>query len=166
MQARLEALEEQEKKLEKKIDLVADRVAERMGYRTLPWLKATWFLLWVYTILTILVLIQRSDFINLTICVTALYMLFNTQTLTRTRFRVLVLGIIVSWIYDILWFFLKFREFSEHSKDESQNVEKNVRRFSLVMSVASFILRVSLMNNLCVLDFCGNRILERLNGLC
>ena len=78
MQARLEALEEKEKKLEVKIDIVADKVAEKMGYRSLPWLKATWFLLWIYTVLTILVLIQRSDFINLTICVTALYMLFNT----------------------------------------------------------------------------------------
>lgn len=123
-------------------------MAERFGYRSLPWLKVTWILLWAYTVLTCLVMLNRPDFINLTVCVTALYMLFNTQTLTRTRFRMLVLGIFISLIYDIIWFLMKFREYSEDSKDDAMNQEKNVRRFSLMVSIISFILRVRIVNNM------------------
>ena len=103
------------------MDAVADVVAEKMGYHKLPWLRVTWILLWAYTCLTCLVMIYRSDFINLTVCVTALYMLFNTHTLTRTRFRVLVLGIFISIVVDIFWFIIKWREFSKDDKEDAMN---------------------------------------------
>ena len=45
----------------------------------MPWFRLTWVLLWIYTGLTILVLFKRSDFINLTVCTVALYMMFNTE---------------------------------------------------------------------------------------
>jgi hypothetical protein len=74
----------------------------------MPWLKVTWAILWLYTFFTILVLFFRPDFINLTVCVVALYMMFNTDRITRFRFRLLVLGIIITLIYDIIWFVMKF----------------------------------------------------------
>jgi len=77
----------------------------------MPWFRLTWVLLWIYTGLTILVLFKRSDFINLTVCTVALYMMFNTERITRNRFRLLVLGIFITLIYDIIWFILKTREY-------------------------------------------------------
>jgi hypothetical protein len=74
----------------------------------MPWLKVTWAILWLYTFFTILVLFFRPDFINLTVCVVALYMMFNTDRITRFRFRLLVLGIIITLIYDVIWFVMKF----------------------------------------------------------
>ena len=112
-----------------------------MGYSSVPWFKLTWVLLWMYTGVTNLVLFYRQDFINLTVCIIALYMMFNTERITRTRFRMLVVGIILSLIYDLTWFYLKHSEYSDEPKADS-GMEKNLKKFSLMMSYASFILRV------------------------
>jgi len=69
-------------------------------------------------------------------------MMFNTDKITRGRFRMLVLGILISIIYDIAWFVIKTREYAEDSKTDP-GMEKHVKKFSLMMSYASFILRVS-----------------------
>lgn len=49
-----------------------------MGYSDVPWFKLTWYILWIYTGLTMLIMLGRADFVNMTICTTALYMMFNT----------------------------------------------------------------------------------------
>ena len=84
---------------------------------------------------------MRPDFFNLTICTTALYMMFNTDKITKLRFKVLVFGILITLIYDLIWFFMKHNEYSEEPKSDGSG-EVNVRKFSLMMSYASFILRV------------------------
>jgi hypothetical protein len=143
---------------------VAETVARKMGYSSVPWFKLTWVLLWMYAGLTNLVLFYRQDFINLTVCVVALYMMFNTERITRGRFRMLVLGIILSLIYDLVWFYLKHHEYSDEKSDTGS--EKNLKKFSLMMSYASFILRVSEIESLNLgIDLCGFSILERLDGL-
>ena len=96
-------IEVKEKQVEEKFDSVSANLAYRMGYDEVPWIKATWSLLWLYTILTIFVMYYRPDFVNLTICISAIYMLFNTHILTRTRFRFLVGAIFLSILYDILF---------------------------------------------------------------
>jgi hypothetical protein len=73
----------------------------------MPWLRLTWVVLCLYTVLTVMVMFSRSDFVNLTVCTAAIYMLFNTESLTRMRFRALVLGIIISLVYDLFWFIIK-----------------------------------------------------------
>jgi hypothetical protein len=82
----------------------------------------------------------RPDFLNLTICTVALYMLNNTQTITQGKFKVLVLGVFISIVYDILWFYIKHAEYSSALDGSS---EAGIRKFSLLMSYASFLLRVS-----------------------
>lgn len=139
--ARIEAVEVHEKKLEARIDQVANTFAKRVGYDTVPWFMLTWYLLWLYTTLTILVMYLRPDFLNLTICTTALYMMFNTERITKLRFRMLVVGIFVSIFYDIAWFVLKHQEYAIESKNDGGG-EASLRRFSLMMSYASFLLRV------------------------
>jgi ribose/xylose/arabinose/galactoside ABC-type transport system permease subunit len=112
-----------------------------MGYSDVPWFQLTWYLLWLYTGLTILIMLKRSDFVNLTICTTALFMMYNTDRISRSIFRVLVLGIIISLAYDLLWFFLKHSEFAEDSKADG-GMEASLRKFVLMLSYVSFILRV------------------------
>lgn len=87
---------------------------------------------------------SRPDFVNLTVCTTALYMMFNTDRITKTRFKILVLGIFISIIYDLFWFIMMHYEYSAEIKTDGSG-EANVRRFSLFMSYASFILRVRLV---------------------
>lgn len=85
----------------------------------------------------------RPDFFNLTICTTALYMLFNTERITKLRFKMLTYGIFITIIYDLIWFFIKHGEYSEEPKTDGSG-EVRIRRFSLMMSYASFLLRVNI----------------------
>lgn len=94
-----------------RFDVISNVLAKRAGYESVPWFRLTWVLLWIYTVLTIFVLFKRTDFINLTICTVALHMMFNTDRITRTRFRMLVLGIFITLIYDLIWFILKTQEY-------------------------------------------------------
>lgn len=83
----------------------------------------------------------KPDFLNLTICTTALYMMFNTERISKSRFRILVLGIVISLIYDTFWFIIKTGEYTFEPKNDESG-EAGVRRFSLIMAIASFIIRV------------------------
>lgn len=51
----------QEKKAEQELDRVAKQVAQQMGYRSVPWLGATYFFLFVQLILSMLTQIHRKD---------------------------------------------------------------------------------------------------------
>lgn len=113
-----------------------------MGYENVPWYKLTWWLLWLYTGLTILVMLKREDFLNMTICTAAMYMLFNRQRITKTLFRILVLGIFISLIYDLCWFFLKHSEFSTEQKADG-GMENNIRKIVLMLSYMAFLLKVT-----------------------
>jgi hypothetical protein len=127
-----------------------------------PWYSLTKVVLGIQTILTIMTLFFRTDFVNLTVCTTAIYMLSNTDKIKKWTFRGLVFGIFISLIYDLLWFF-----FQEQSNDlEDGGVQKSVRNFSLTISYLSFFFRVSIKPlPLYYIDNCGSCLLERLSRL-
>jgi len=107
-----------------------------------------------------MVLFFRTDFLNLTICTTAIYMLNNTDRIKRWSFRVLVFGIFLSLVYDLLWFYLQ-----EQSNDAADGgVQHRVRSFSLSISYLSFFFRVSPICLNSFLDHSSPRLLERLSG--
>ena len=70
---------EAESKLKDNFDAVTSRIAEAVGVQEIPWLKLTFRMAQIYGILTILVLFHRPDFINLTVCTVAFYMLLNLK---------------------------------------------------------------------------------------
>jgi hypothetical protein len=117
-----------------------------MGYSDVPWFKLTWYLLWAYTVLTILIMLKREDFINLTVCTCGLFIMFNTDRISRMIFRVLVLGIIISLVFDIIWFILKHGEFTEDSSKSDGGLENGIKKFVLLMSYLSFVIRVININ--------------------
>lgn len=79
----------------------------KLGFSYVPWFTLTKIVLGIYTVLTMFVLFFRPDFINLTVCTAAAYMLMNTDKIKKWTFRTLVMGIFVSLIYDIVWFMLQ-----------------------------------------------------------
>ena len=85
-----------------------------------------------------MVLFFRTDFVNLTVCTAAIYMLNNTDKIRKTTFRILVLGIFLSLAIDLVWFFLQ----EQNSDELDGGVEKSVRSFSLTVSYFSFFFRV------------------------
>lgn len=95
----------------------------------------------------------RPDFLNLTVCLLGLYMMFNIDMISKTKFRMLVLGIFLSLIYDIIWFYIKHSEYaggSDLTKSDG-NTEVAIRKFSLLVSYTSFFFRVS---NKLILTIC------------
>ena len=120
-------------------------------------------MLYIYTGLTIFVLFFRPDFINLTVCIVAFYMLSNTDRIKRVTFRMLVFGIFLSLLYDIFFFIL-----NQQGGDQAYDggVEKGVRNFSLTMSYISFFFRVSTHCFLTLFaDISSISVLERLSRL-
>ena len=108
----------------------------------------------------------RPDFLNLTICLAGSYILDHEQVRTKGKFRVLVLAIFLSLLFDLLWFLIKTSEYSAGDKQSDGSAEAGLRKFSLVVSYASFILRVSsliiIITPLIAPD--SRRVLEGLHG--
>ena len=123
---------------EKKIDEVAGDLAKRAGYDQVPWFMLTWWVLWIYTGLTMLVMFFKPDFLNITICCIGLNMMFNIDYITKLRFRMLVFGIFLSLLYDLFWFF-----YSDSYFKNDGSVESSVRQFSMLMATLTFFFKVS-----------------------
>jgi hypothetical protein len=68
-----------EQKLMKSIDNMSTTIAYKLGFSYVPWFTLTKIVLGIYTALTCMVLFFRTDFLNLTICTAAIYMLMNTD---------------------------------------------------------------------------------------
>lgn len=118
----------------------------KYGYDSVPWFALTWWVLWIYTLLTLLVMFLRPDFLNLTICIIGLYMMFNTDRITKNKFRMLVFGVFLSIIYDLVWFIVKHQEYAPDvsaAGETTSAVEAGVKKFSLMMAYTSFFFRVS-----------------------
>src|ERR1700709_1096421 len=91
----------------KSIDNVSTTIAYKLGFSYVPWFTLTKIVLGIYTILTCFVLFFRTDFLNLTVCTSGIYMLMNTDKIKRWTFRALVLGIFLSLFYDLFWFMMQ-----------------------------------------------------------
>jgi len=104
-------------------------------------LRCTMVMTVIYLIITMLVTIYKYDFVNLTCAVLALYMLTNLHSTKPKFFRCLVAGIVLSLVYDVLWFWEKYRAFNEDD-DEDGGMERTLRRFSLTMATISFFFKI------------------------
>jgi hypothetical protein len=79
-------------------------MARSMGLDSCPWYLLTVVVLWIYIILTIMACYYRADFLNATICVVSFYMVNEPHQVKKWTFRLLVVGILLSIIYDVLYF--------------------------------------------------------------
>lgn len=111
----------------------------------MPWFRLTWVVLVIYAILTLIIMFYRPDYINLTISTVALYMMFNTDSITKIRFRLLVVGIIMTLIFDLFWFALKHYEYSVSSSEDG-GLESGLKKTVLAVSYISFFFRVQYLN--------------------
>ena len=96
----------------------------------------------IFTIVTCFVHFYKADFVNLTVCTIAIYLLTNAKDARPEQFRYLVAGTILSFIYDIVWFLTRYKEMSEDSSEADGGVESSVRKFSFYMTIVSLIFKV------------------------
>lgn len=96
-----------EQQIVKNIDNISNNIANKLGFSYVPWFTLTKIVLGIYTLLTCFVLFFRPDFVNLTVCTSAIYMITNTDKIKKWTFRALVLGIFISLLYDLFWFMIQ-----------------------------------------------------------
>ena len=131
----------QEKAMEARFDGLAALVAQKAGldHNNIPWAMATLCVLGVYLILTIFAMFYRADFLSLTICTMGIYIIDNPQNCDRGTFRMLVVAIVVSWVYDILFLWLRS---ASHENKLSGGTEGTVIYFSFTCAWISFFWRI------------------------
>jgi len=131
----------QEKALEAKFDKILSMAAPRAGMdsKNIPWGHATLLVLGVYLILTIFAMFYRADFLSLTICTMGIYIIDNPQNCERGTFRMLVAAIAVSWVYDIIYLWVRS---ASHENKLSGGTEQTVIYFSFLCTWISFFWRI------------------------
>lgn len=96
----------------------------------------------VFTIVTLLVHFYKADFINLTVCSLAFWLLHNHEDFNRVYFRYLIVGLVLSVGYDVTWLVLRFGDMSESGDAiDRDGIEGTIKKFSLIMTVISLILK-------------------------
>lgn len=85
---------------------VTDGVARSIGLDGCPWYLLTIIVLWLYIVVTALACFYRADFLNATICVVAFYMVSEPHSVKKWTFRLLVLGVLMSLLFDFAFFML------------------------------------------------------------
>ena len=105
---------------------------QKKGFRVPKWSRATFIMTFIFLIVTLLIHFYKADFVNLTVCTVAIYLLSNAKDAQPKHFRYLVAGTIISFVYDILWMILRGSDMSGDD-EESGNVEAAIRKFSLFM---------------------------------
>jgi inner membrane protein involved in colicin E2 resistance len=79
----------------------------RSGMRPVQWAKLTFRLTIIYTVLVMLSCMAKADSLNITVCCLAIYQLMHTSEVTKNSFRGLVLLLLLSLVYDMLWYFMQ-----------------------------------------------------------
>uniref|UniRef100_A0A7S3MX90 Uncharacterized protein n=1 Tax=Strombidium inclinatum TaxID=197538 RepID=A0A7S3MX90_9SPIT len=140
-----------EAKFAEQADPVATMVGNMFGYeegQLAPFYsKCIMIVAFIYGVLSVFSCFARPDFLNLTICTVAVHQLASVKSIRKSTFRNLVLGIFVSFLYDIVWLFFEWEEF-EQDKGEIESegkVEMGMKRFSLYVSVFSLLFRPVVM---------------------
>ena len=101
-------------------------------------------LVWIFACLTMLLMLKRPAFVNITVAALAFYVLENPQNISRQTFRGLVLLIVLSWVYDFIWLFFIDASVSEEDEEDGGN-EYKLRRFIRVLSYIALMFKVILV---------------------
>ena len=118
---------------EKKVAVGMDEMADGMGIRQPPWYRWLVWLTILYVFLTLLTLFTLPNFIDLTFSSLTMFMI-EPLTLTKGAFRTLLLGVIISFFFDIFHIIMRasfYWDFELYFQDN----EKGIRRFALIWAI-------------------------------
>ena len=116
--------------MEKKFAVSLDEMADGMGIRQPPWYRWLVWLTLLYVFLTLCTCFAIPNFIDLTFSSLTMFMI-EPLTLTKSSFRTLLIGVILSFFFDIFHLVLRssfYWDFELFYHD----TERGVRRFSLI----------------------------------
>lgn len=113
----------------------------KRGVNPIKWARATFVLTIIFTIITCLACFYKPDFLNLTVCTVAIYILSNAQDSQQKHFRYLIFGTVLSFVYDLIWILFKGFDYSGDD-EENGGMEAKIKKFSLLMVILSLIIKV------------------------
>ena len=119
-----------------------DKYIERQGYHQIQWAKCTFWMTIIFLIITMLVHFYKADFVNITICCVAIYLLTFADPDGEKYWRWMVFGIVLTLGYDLLWFWEREDDYSGDMDKEDGGVQSNVRSLSLKMAWVSFLYKI------------------------
>ena len=64
-------------------DQYVGQVQKRFKIETIPWLMVTKVCVWIFTAITLLVMLKRPVFLSITVAALALYVLDNPESIRR-----------------------------------------------------------------------------------
>lgn len=103
-----------------------DQAIVGQGYRPIKWARCCFTLTAIYTVLNLLAGLYRADFLNITVCAVAIFLLTNPGEVNKSHFRLLVFGTFVSIVYDGLWHAMQSQSEQEA---EDGGVQNTLRSF-------------------------------------
>lgn len=113
--------------IEEKVSSSIDVYLREKGFRQINWARLCFTVTIIYTVLNLFAGLYRADFVNITVCAVAIFLLTNPEMVDKTSFRCLVAGTFLSLVYDIVWRFMQDFE-AEESAD--CGMQGSVRLFS------------------------------------
>ena len=94
-------------KTEEKMSSSIDGYLRDKGFRQINWARLCFTVTVIYTVLNLFAGLYRADFVNITVCAVAIFLLTNPEMVDKTSFRLLVAGTFLSLVYDIVWRFMQ-----------------------------------------------------------
>jgi len=85
------------------VDYGAEKVFQKFEVREVPWYGATRAVVVIQLVLICLSMTERPDFVGLTVIALAIYSVEFPETITHKTFRLLVLALASTFLYDIVW---------------------------------------------------------------
>jgi hypothetical protein len=90
-------------KIEEKMSSSIDVYLRNKGFRQINWARLCFTVTVINTVLNLFAGLYRADFLNITVCAVAIFLLTNPEMVDKTSFRLLVAGTFLSLVYDIVW---------------------------------------------------------------
>ena len=112
------------------VDKYVNKFVKRLGYRKAEWLPCVHILLLLPFVLNVFACYARPDFITQIVIVLAVMFLSDTEQISRTKFRLLPLVLLLSIFYDFIWLFF-LQDMSKEALISEGGIEANVKMFSL-----------------------------------
>ena len=85
----------------------------------------------IMLMLALMVCFYKADFLNLTVCCVAIYILNNADAVTGkqdlTKWRLVIFGSVITFVYDVLWFMLRHSDLNATAKEGEGNVEVSLK---------------------------------------
>lgn len=135
---------DRERLMARQFEILSDNFAKGLGLKATPWFKIMqWFNI-IYMVLTLITLFLRTDFINLTVCVLIFYCISYINWVKRWHFRIVVGGLVISWLADVAWMILRTTSWWSRAAYDG-DVELTLRRICVVVTYLSFLFRFFLL---------------------